>query len=166
MLKSNITANQLTFYSLIAGLFAIYFLFDHYWLFVLISVLHLLFDALDGVLARIGGTTKIGKFFDFYNDRLIEFLALIKMGLFLDNYYIFIVAGIFCLTIAIYFISKMSAPIVLIRTITLILLMTVTYPSMPYPLLLVNLIGLIAGITYVYSLIKQGQWIIRKSKKD
>lgn len=166
LLKARLSANQLTSYSLIAGLLAVYFLFNNYWLFVLFGLLHLLFDAVDGVVARISGPTKGGAHFDFYTDRIVEFLILIKIGLFLGNYYMYIVIGLFCLTMAIHVISKTAAPLRIIRTVTLILLMTVTYPSMPYPLLLVNLIGLIAGIAYAYSLIKQGQWIIRKSKKD
>lgn len=166
LLKAHISANQLTSYSLIAGLLAVYFLFNNYWLFVLFALLHLLFDAVDGVVARISGPTKWGAYFDFCTDRIVEFLVLIKLVLFLNNYYVYFVLGLFCLTTIIHLLSKTAAPLIINRTVTLILLMIFTYPSMPYALLLVNLICLTAGITYVYSLIKQGQWVIIKSKKS
>ncbi len=162
LLKAHISANQLTSYSLIAGLLAIYFLFNNYWLFVLFGLLHLVFDALDGVLARLTKTTSFGAYFDFYTDRIVEILVLIKIGLYLNNYYMYLVVGLFCLTAAIHSISKTAAPLIILRTISLILLMVFTYPAMPYAPLLVTLVGLTVGITYVYSLIKQGQWIAKK----
>ena len=166
LLKAHISANQLTSYSLIAGLLAAYFLFDNYWLFVLFALLHLLFDGVDVVVARISVPTKWGAYFDFCTDRIVEFLVLIKLILFLNGYYAYFVLGLFCLTTVVHLIYKTAAPLIIIRTITLILLMIFTYPALPYSLLLVNLICLTAGITYVYSLVKQGQWIIKKLKKN
>src|SRR3989344_6707027 len=55
--RAGISANMLTLCSLITGALAVSWLFLNHGLFVLFAVLHLLFDGLDGVVARISGAS-------------------------------------------------------------------------------------------------------------
>jgi len=83
-----ISANVLTFFALLCGLLAVYFLFNNTFLFLLFALLHLLADAFDGVIARLTTTTSLGKFFDhILSDGLVTILPIIKMGFFLNDLY-------------------------------------------------------------------------------
>ena len=66
-IRVGISANAITSLSLILGLFAIYYLFDNTWLFVLFAAAHLIADGLDGVLARASKTTEFGRYFDYHD---------------------------------------------------------------------------------------------------
>ena len=72
----------MTALSLLCGLAAVYFLFQHYLLFLLFGLLHLLADALDGVIASITRETALGKYFDYGTDNLIALLLVLKIGYF------------------------------------------------------------------------------------
>lgn len=151
-LKIGITANRMTFLSLTFGLTAIYFLFTNNLYFVLFAMLHLLLDALDGVIARASKETKFGRYFDYLSDRSITLLALLKIGWFLGDYYAYVITGLFILAQAIYLISRMQAPILFTRTIVLITLIF-NFSALAY---------LIVGVAAVYSLARQLQWFTVK----
>lgn len=110
---------MLTFFSLLSGLLAVYWLFSNYSLFVLFAVLHLIFDALDGVVARISknDSSPFGKYFDQGSDSIVTILAVLKVGWYLQDLYAYIIAGLFFLTAVIYFLSRCQAPIIFMRTV-------------------------------------------------
>src|SRR3989338_3460104 len=74
LLRAGISANMLTLCSLTAGVLAVYWLFLNHWLFVLLALLHLLFDGFDGIVARISGASHFGKYFDQGSDSLVTIL--------------------------------------------------------------------------------------------
>ena len=156
-LKLGISANMMTVFSLLIGLTSVYFLFSNHLLFIVLAILHIIADGLDGLIAKASQATTFGKYFDLFTDRVITFSILFKVALYLNDYYFFIILGIFILTQAIYFFSKLESPIIFIRTGTIIgAAVYVLYE----PLLAIGYI--IAGIFLAYSLSLQLQWFIKK----
>ena len=162
LLKIGITPHILTSFSLISGILAIYFLFNNYLLFFLFSLLHLLLDGLDGVVARLSRETIKGKYFDLSSDALITLMALVKVALFLQDYFALILSFLFLIAIAIHIVSKLEAPILFLRTTSLLVLFVATHPIWPYQQTLLTLGYLAAGATSLYSLTKQLQWFVSK----
>lgn len=158
-----ITANLLTLFSLIAGLLAIYYLFNNYSLFVIFTLLHFLFDSFDGVVARISKTTEFGKYFDIGSDSLITILALFKTSWFLDNYYFYAVSGLFLTALIIHFWSKLKAPMIFIRTPTLFILIVATSQFL-YTRTLFITSYLVFGIISIYSLVMQTMRLVGKRR--
>lgn len=157
LLRQGVTANILTSGSLVAGILAIFFLFQNHLLFVIFSLLHLLIDALDGVVARLSKETKLGKYFDYFSDRLVTFLALVKIGWVLEEYYSYLALGLYVLAQSGYVLSKFKAPILFTRTLVLILLF-LNWPVLAY---------LSTGIAAVYSLLMQaGYWGSKFKRKS
>jgi phosphatidylglycerophosphate synthase len=143
--RIGITANHLTLLSFLSGLVAIYFLFSNHTLFVLFGIIHLFFDSIDGVLARLTNITTFGKYFDFFTDGFITIALLTKAYLFTDDYLVIIIIFLTIATQTIYFFSHFQYPILFVRTTTLILLM----------LHFVTLGILTAGILSLYSIALQ-----------
>lgn len=162
LLKFGINAQLLTTFSLISGLTAVYFLFNNYYLFVLFAGLHLLFDSLDGLVAREAGETIFGKYFDFVTDNVVSILILIKLGWYLNDYFVYLVAILFFIGLLVHFWSRLEAPMLFIRTVAIIVLIVATFPNFPYQLFLLTLGYLVAGSTTVFSLAKQLQWLMKK----
>src|SRR3989344_6782291 len=121
-LKIKISANIMTFFSLLLGLIAIYYLFQNHFLFIIFGLLHLLADGLDGVIARYSTTTAFGKYFDYTTDRIVEAFLLLKIGWQLHDYYPYFILGIMIITQLIYIISQFQAPIFFSRTLMVIIL--------------------------------------------
>ena len=152
-----LTANLLTGFSLLFGLLSVYFLFEQQVLFILLALLHLAADALDGVIARATKETSFGKYFDYGVDRLVTLLFLLKIGFFLQDYYAYLIAGIFVVAQLIYIFSQFRAPIVFTRTVLLLILffyspvyaLTAGLPIIAY---------LVTGAASLYSLARQLQW--------
>ena len=92
---------------------AMYFLFENYYLFAFFAILHLTGDALDGVVARLHKPTRYGKYFDLLSDSIVTFLALIKVGFYVQDFYPFIAAGLFLTALAINLRSGLQAPMFL-----------------------------------------------------
>lgn len=161
---AGISANMLTLCSLIAGLLAVYWLFSNHILFVLFALLHVLFDGLDGVVARISGASHFGKYFDQGSDSLVTILVLFKVGWYLQDTYAYIIAGLFFLAVAIYFLSRTQAPIIFMRTVALLILIVVAYPSFPFQQEILTIGYLAAGIVAVFSLARQLQWGMMRIK--
>ncbi len=159
-----ITANILTACSLVSGLIAVYYLFNNYSLFVLFTLLHLLFDAFDGVVARISKATRFGKYFDLGSDSLITLLALLKTGWFLENYYVFIASGLFLIALVIHFKTALQSPIIYLRTPTLLVLMVVTTKQFVYAQELFIAGYLAVGMVSLYSLAAQARWFVKKQQ--
>jgi len=153
-LKVGITANIMTTLSFLGGLISVYFLFDNYWLFFLFATIHFLADGLDGIIARVAGETMFGKYFDYFTDRLIEFLLILKVGFYLNDYYVFIALGLFVFAQSIHLYSKLEAPTFFTRSLVLLFL-ALQLPIVAY---------LITGAGALYSLARQLQWyLVRRS---
>lgn len=153
LLSLGITANRMTFFSLIAGIGAAYFLFSNHFLFVILALLHLLLDSLDGVVARLSKPTNFGPYFDYGTDRLITFLALLKIAWFISSY-AYVAILLFLLTNIFYLTADRKAPVLFTRTI-LIILLIFQLPVLAY---------LVTGIISLYSLVLQLLWVIDKRK--
>jgi len=163
-LKIGITANLMTFISLLTGLLALYFLFNDYIFYFLFGLLHWLTDGLDGVIARVSKITVFGDYFDHLSDNLIMVLILIKIGWYIQDYYAYIVAGLFVIALIVHFVSKRTAPIIFMRSASLGILAIFTFPSMPYQNQLLTFGYLLAGGFTLYSLARQVQWYVGKRR--
>ncbi|MEK6950725.1 MAG: hypothetical protein AABX13_03295 [Nanoarchaeota archaeon] len=174
LLNSGLTSVRMTLLSLLLGMGAAYFLFQSSLLYIVLALLHLLADALDGVIASLevkpapGGVrwgvtwgvnwgADFGKYFDAGTDAFVTLLLLGKVAFTLQDPYAFIVVGLYALVQLIYFISRMAAPTLQVRTVTVVLLMisALAFPWLNQLLLLV--IG-ISGVSSLYSLARQLQW--------
>ena len=162
LIKNKVTANHLTVISLVSGVLAIYFLFNNWYLLILFTILHILFDAFDGVVARLSKENISGKYFDLGSDSLPVFLIFLKIGWFINDFYAYVVAGLFLLSLMIFFISKMQAPFVPMRTAALIIVILITIPFFQVINFLLISAYLLGGIFCVYSLARQLQWFISK----
>lgn len=158
LIKTGLTANHLTFLSLLSGLAAVYFLFDNYYLFALFALLHLVFDSLDGVVARATQITYFGKYVDMMADSTVTFLVLLKAAWFLRELYAYLAAGLFLLALIIHLVSRLQAPMIFMRTVTLAVILIATHPQFPYQILTLTLGYLSAGGVSLYSLARQLQW--------
>ncbi|MBI2662682.1 CDP-alcohol phosphatidyltransferase family protein [Candidatus Woesearchaeota archaeon] len=152
LLKLKISANVMTTLSLLFGLTSIYFLFNNHLLFIIFAILHLLADILDGVLARSSKSTAFGQYYDYSVDQIIAVLLIIKIGVYLNEYYAYIAAFLYLLTHFIYIINKFKSPILFARTFTVVIL----FFNLP------TLAFLTAGVISVYSLALQLQYFVTK----
>lgn len=158
LVKTSLTANHLTFLSLLSDILAVYFLFNNYYLFALFALLHLLFDALDGVVARITTVTHFGKYFDLISDSSVTFLVILTAARHLQELYAYLAAGLFLLALIFHLTSRLQAPMLFMRTVSLLLIMIATHPLFPFPTFLLTLGYLGAGGVSLYSLARQLQW--------
>ena len=164
LVSKNITPNYLTLLSLISALLAVYFLFDNWYLLVVFTFLHLILDAMDGVVARISGSTKLGEFFDNFADNFPVFLIFIKFGWLVGDNYVYIIAGLFLIEMVIFFGTKLESPFIPMRTVAFILLILLTSPIfVNIKLSWIFFVSLIGGIFSVYGLARQLQWYINKN---
>lgn len=155
-----ISANIMTGISLISGLLAVYFLFSNYWFFCMFGIIHLCADGLDGVIARATRTTWYGKYLDHIAaDGVLTILIHAKIGWYLQDYYGYLVAGLYALTLLIYAASRLQAPLLFMRTITLIGAM-LYIPSVHWTSNLLILNYLATGVAAAWTLALQLQWKI------
>ena len=166
--RCHISANMVTGISLLAGLTSMYFLFIDYWYFLIFAILHLLLDSLDGVIARLTKPSTFGEYFDWSSDSIIAILLLAKVGWYLNDIYPYIIAGLFALGFIIFLASRLKAPLIFIRTASLLVLAIVTIPAFPaaYQTGVLTVGYLIAGAFTAFSLAKQVQWFMRKIYKQ
>src|SRR3989344_6253484 len=105
-LRVGITADIITGLSFLSGLAAVWFLFVDIPLFFLFGVLHLLFDAFDGVIARTAKATRYGAYIDSLNDQLIAVLLLGKMTFASLNVVLLTLTVFYAFEIMLYFVSR------------------------------------------------------------
>jgi phosphatidylglycerophosphate synthase len=145
-LKIGITANLMTALSLICGILAAYFVFQDYWLFILFAALHYLADGLDGMIARAARPTLRGKYFDYFSDRTVKFLLLLRIWQYLNyDYFVLIVLILYLVAQTIYVYSGFTYPILFTRSFTLLFL-ALNWPTIAY---------LVTGVAALYSLALQ-----------
>lgn len=150
-LKLKISANLMTFFALILGLLAVYFLFQNHLLFIIFAVLHVLADAADGLIARLTKPTKFGKYLDFFTDRLIEYLLILKLYLFLNDYYVILILALLIISHLVHLFSHFQYPAYFMRTGAIIVL--TFYPLFPH--LYLTLGYLLVGILALHALLLQ-----------
>ena len=156
--KLGVTANHITTLSLITGITAIYFLYDSYLYFLIFSILHLFLDGFDGVLARVTTTTTTGQYYDTISDNIISFLIIVKTALLIQDNYVYLVLALFFFSILFHLLSKLQAPVIFIRTSSLIGLWIFSHPTFPYLTQTLTAGYLIIGTLALYSLARQLQW--------
>ncbi|MBT4539183.1 CDP-alcohol phosphatidyltransferase family protein [Candidatus Woesearchaeota archaeon] len=152
--KIGLSANFMTAISLFFGVVAVYYLFSDHRMFLILGLLHLIADGLDGVIARVSKETIFGKYFDYFTDRLIMVLILLKVGIVLGELYAFVALSVAVLAQIVHIWSKMQSPILFTRT-WLLFFMAVQLPIVGY---------LVTGVVAVYVLARQLQWFVEKHK--
>ncbi len=162
LVKIGVTANFLTFLSLVSGLLAVYFMGSNYLYLVIFALLHLLFDGLDGVVARIRGHTVFGAYFDLAVDNLIAILVFLRVSAYLNDYIPFIIAILFFFALLNFFITKLKAPIIFMRTAALGVFIIATFPNFPWTRELLIFGYMVGGATTLFSLAKQLQWVLER----
>lgn len=161
-LKLHISADIMTGISFLLGLGAVYFLFKNHLAYIILAILYLLADGIDGILARQTKTTTYGKYLDaIIVDGSITVLILAKIGWFLNDYYGYIIAGMYLLSLCISGISQLKAPMLFTRTITVVGAM-LYFSSVPFTSYLLILNYLTSGIAAAWSLALQLQWYMKE----
>jgi len=160
--KTGLSADQVTFLSLLTGMTATYFLFNNYYLFTLFALLHLLLDGFDGVLARVTKPTIFGKYFDLLSDSTINVIVLLKVAWHLQDFYAYIAAGLFSLALMIHLLSKLQTSMIFMRTASIIVLIIATNSLFPFQKIILIMGYLVAGGVSLFSLARQLQWYMEK----
>ncbi|MBT4935598.1 CDP-alcohol phosphatidyltransferase family protein [Candidatus Woesearchaeota archaeon] len=160
--KVGFTANSITGLSLLFGI-AAFFLFGYnHFLFVLAIIIHLLTDAVDGLVARATNTSStFGDYFDHISDGFVGFLLLLKIAWVLNDYFAYIVAAIYFINQATHFISKRQLPAIFTRTFVSIGLLFYVPGIIGLTVYVPVLVYLVSGIFSVYSLVLQLQWFVK-----
>ena len=163
LINKGITANHLTSISLVSGIIASYFFLSNWWLMMVFAFVHLTCDSLDGVLARLTTETINGRHFDLTADSIPVILILIKIGSYLHDFFPYLIAGLFTLSLLFYFLSKLQTTFIPLRTAAFITAIFSTLPLFNSPFTPLMIVGYLAGgICIMYSLAKQLQWVIKK----
>lgn len=116
--KTGLRPNFFTLTSFISGLLSIYFLFNNNLLFAIFSVIAIIFDTVDGNLARyLKVESKLGFYLDQGNDRTINFLLFLKYILIFGKYWF--ILPMYILHYALFFIFK-TKEVMYVRTFIVI----------------------------------------------
>jgi phosphatidylglycerophosphate synthase len=116
--RMGFTPNGVSIICLVLGLLAVYFLFKSPFLFFIFMFLHLSFDRLDGVIARVTNkVTKVGEWLDYLIDTFIAILIFIKCFFFLNEFLVLLALLYFVLHHGIFIITKNRKYLVGSRTI-------------------------------------------------
>lgn len=123
LVKLKIKAIYLTILAFVFGLAAVYFFWqEEHFYFVLFGALHLLVDALDGLVARVDhSVTRLGAHLDNASDRLILMLILIMSFFKSNDYFILIVLGLNVLHHFIFVLSDLKGKVAYSRLAAMIL---------------------------------------------
>ena len=106
-IKLSITANQISVICLVLGLISVAFLFNNHYLFVIFMILHLFFDKLDGVVARLtNSVTKSGEWLDYYIDQFVAIILLGKSFFFLNPYLVVLTGSYFIVHHGVFILTK------------------------------------------------------------
>ncbi len=153
-LRCHISANIMTAISFLVGLAAVYFLFHNHLYFILLGLLHLTLDGLDGVIARASTPTLFGKHFDNASDQLIGIFLLLKIAFVTQDYAVYLITAIVFLGQLFYVLSKLTAPAFFSRmSLMFLLFFNQVVPGF-----------LVAGVIGLYTLAMQLVWILRRKK--
>ena len=161
-LRFGISANLITLFSFVMGVLAIYYLFTNQFLFILFTILHLIGDGLDGVIAKVAKKeTKQGYLLDHLSDRVVALLNLLKLSFFFGGNYMYLVSGLFVLTQSIHLIGKFKYPAIYVGSTIMIIMMFNFSPLNNF--LNVPVIAFsTAGVLSVCSLLLQLRYFLKK----
>ncbi len=145
--KLHVRANHLTTLALLMSIFAIIF-FDSHTLFTTFIILHLVFDIVDGSLARREGPTQFGKWFDYLSDSSLVILLGLRLFAEKQSFIILAMLIVYILHHSIYIIKKMHGPIMYGRTILALAFVFTVYTLGIWIVLVISLLGIIAQVWY------------------
>lgn len=145
LVKIGITANQMTSISFLMAMLAVYFLFVKNNLFVVFVLLHFFCDILDGEIARLTKATRFGSWFDYFTDRSVVVLLLIKTYFYLgiNDMLYWSALGLFFVHHILYLMFKRKIIILYSRSFILILFMFKIYVEAFVVLLTINSFGIV-----------------------
>lgn len=116
--KTGLKPNFFTLISFISGILSVYFLFNNNLLFAIFSVIAIVFDIIDGNLARyLKVESKLGFYLDQGNDRTINFLLFLKYILVFEKYWF--ILPLYILHYLLFFIFK-TKEVMYVRTFIVI----------------------------------------------
>jgi len=122
--KIGVSPNFATSLSFLTGIFAAYFLFKDFPLFLTFAIAHFIFDLFDGAVARISKkVTTFGRWFDYGTDRTVTLLLLIQCAFFLQDELIFWIIIIYIIHHLIYILHKGDIILFYSRSVLLFSLM-------------------------------------------
>lgn len=169
LIKLGISSNLITSFSLIFGLLGVYFLFSKYYLFLVFILLHIAFDAFDGVVARLEEKklakigivrSSFGKYFDhLFADGLVTLLLVAKVGWYLSDIYAYMIAGLMLFMFMVYGFTRMRSPVLFTRTLTVVMLL-IYVPAFYDSVLWLTLVYLTNGVAAAWALARQVQWFV------
>jgi len=162
--NAGFTAHTITIISLSLGIAAFFLFGVNHFLFAIAILLHLLTDAVDGLVARATSTSsQFGDYFDHISDGFIGFLLLLKIGWVLNDYFAYMVAGIYCINQITHFVSRRQLPAIFTRTFISVGLLFYVPGIFSFTLFVPIIIYLITGILSAYSLVLQLQWFVKNN---
>ena len=152
--KLKIKPNYITILAMIMGIIAVYYLFRNNTYFVILIVIHLVLDALDGVVARANNnTSRFGAHLDNISDRLILILVLIKSYYRFNDYFVLVVLAIYLLHHLIFALTNLEGKVSYSRSLVLIIYCFGFYEFGFF----------LVGVLSLYGLSQQfNQWIKKK----
>lgn len=97
--KNNLSSNIVSLFGLICGLLGAYFMFSQHTLFIIFLLLAILFDVLDGAMAKIEKNKDklTGWLIDSVKDRIVTTAILVQIALNANFKFIYIILAIFLL---------------------------------------------------------------------
>ncbi len=149
--RLGITANHLTFLSLVFGILSLWFLFSDHLYFVIFGVIHLILDTFDGVLARATSSTRFGAYFDSSVDNGLVVLVLLKSFVVLGDWASAVAAALYGVHILFFFISRLRAPALFVRTLSFLLLFFQLFAIVPLIAGGAAVIGLVLQLNYHFT---------------
>ena len=93
---------------------------------------------------------------------LVGILVFLRVSFYLNDYIPLIVAILFLFALLNFFISRMKAPILFMRTVALLVFIVATFPNFPWTKELLIFGYLVGGAVTLFSLAKQLQWFLEK----
>lgn len=146
--KLNVSPHLLTLISFLFGIGSVYFLFANWTGFVLCMLFAIIFDILDGGLARYSmKDSALGFYLDNLNDRLINLLLLFKFCIVFPSFIVgWIVLGLFIMHYGLFLLFK-TENVIYVRTVTVIFLALGIFSDLIYKLgIVIIMIMLFMGI--------------------
>ena len=146
--KSGVTATQLTIASFITGITSVFF-FDTVW-FIVFGILHLVFDACDGIAARTEGTTERGKYMDWLSDQTAALFLMVTITQLMPTQLNKIIVMLYGTYTMMYGLSSMKIPPMSARTLLFLCSFTGIYQLGMYIVFIIALYGYITAYHHTF----------------
>ncbi len=146
--RLGISAHLLTLLSFVSGAASVLFFFERLGFFFGFAILHFLFDALDGVVARAEGPTRIGAYFDTLSDNIVALLLLFRISFSLGSTLGFFVAILYFIHFLFYLFSSLRVPFLAQRTLVFLFSFFGLYTPLFFSSSLITCLGFIIQFRY------------------